>query len=244
MRTEHAPVLNLAKETYREKGCIGCHKFQGFDNQDELLVNARQQIQQLEDTRAQDELDIPRLNQAGDTTSNDVSRQLYQQATNLTVTVSDIDAQVEQLDEHSHDLLQEAKKVGPDLKEVRMKIHKEWIPYWLGHTKEFRPTTKMPQFRLQTDEIQAIAAFIWQSGLTGPALPKQTPGDAAHGKVLLESRGCLACHSVGEGSSLMAARSPQTSAASVKKTITITSYAGYIIRASAPRPTARSSIAT
>ena len=82
-------MLNLAKETYREKGCIGCHKFQGFDNQDEQLVNARQQIQQLEDTRAQYELDIPRLNKAGDrATSNDVSRQLYQQATNLTVTVS------------------------------------------------------------------------------------------------------------------------------------------------------------
>ena len=204
MRTEHAPVLNLAKETYREKGCIGCHKFQGFDNQDEQLVSARQQIQQLEDTRSQDELDIPRLNQAGDkATSNDVSRQLYQQATNLTVTVSGIDAQVQQLDMHSKDLQQEVKKVGPDLKEVRMKIHKEWIPYWLGHTHDFRPTTKMPQFRLQPDEIQAIAAFIWQSGLPGPALPKQTPGDAAHGKVLLESRGCLACHSVGEGSSMV-----------------------------------------
>ena len=36
--TEHAPVLNAAKQLYREKGCIGCHKFQGFDNQDELLV--------------------------------------------------------------------------------------------------------------------------------------------------------------------------------------------------------------
>ena len=57
-----------------------------------------------------------------------------------------------------------------------MKIHKEWIPYWLQHTHEFRPTTKMPQFRLQPDEVQAIAAFIWQSAITGPALPKQTHG--------------------------------------------------------------------
>ena len=36
----------------------------------------------------------------------------------------------------SHNLLQEIKKVGPDLKEVRMKIHKEWIPYWLAHTHD------------------------------------------------------------------------------------------------------------
>ena len=32
------PCSIAAKELYREKGCIGCHKFQGFDNQDELLV--------------------------------------------------------------------------------------------------------------------------------------------------------------------------------------------------------------
>ena len=57
--------------------------------------------------------------------------------------------------------------------------------------------------RLQPDEVQAIAAFIWQSALTGPALPKQTPGNAMHGKELLESRGCLGCHSVGEGSNTM-----------------------------------------
>ena len=99
--------------------------------------------------------------------------------------------------------MQEIKKVGPDLKEVRMKIHKEWIPYWMGHTRDFRPTTKMPQFRLQDDEIQAISAYIWQSAITGPELPKQTPGNAAHGKELFEERGCEACHSIGEGANLV-----------------------------------------
>jgi cytochrome c2 len=61
----------------------------------------------------------------------------------------------------------------------------------------------MPQFRLTQDEIKSISAFIWQQGLTGPALPHQQPGDAAHGKVLLESRGCLACHSIGEGDAMV-----------------------------------------
>jgi cytochrome c551/c552 len=202
--TEHAPVLNTAKQLYREKGCVGCHKFQGFDNQDELLVANRQRILQLESDMTADQLEIPRLNKLGDTaTNNDAANKFYADATNLTVTVSNMDAQEEQLEQRSHDLQQEIKKVGPDLKEVRMKIHKEWIPYWLQHTHEFRPTTKMPQFRLQQDEVQAIAAFIWQSGITGPALPKQTPGDAAHGKVLVESRGCLACHSVGEGTAMV-----------------------------------------
>ena len=30
-------------------------------------------------------------------------------------------------------------------------------------------------------------------------MPKRKPGNAAHGKELFETRGCLACHSIGEG---------------------------------------------
>ena len=204
MVTEHAPVLNHAKALYREKGCIGCHRFQGFDNQDEQLVSARQMITQLENQKQADALTIAQLNKKGDSASdNDAANAYYAQATNLTVTMSGRDAQIEQLETRSHNLLQEIKKVGPDLKEVRMKIHKEWIPYWIKHTHEFRPTTKMPQFRLQDDEIQAIAAYVWQSAITGPELPKQTPGNAAHGKELFEERGCEACHSIGEGANLV-----------------------------------------
>jgi len=204
MVTEHAPVLNHAKALYREKGCIGCHRFQGFDNQDEQLVSARQAISQLENQKQDDRLQIAELNKKGDSaTDNDAANRYYSQATNLTVTISSMDAQIEQLEQRSHNLLQEIKKVGPDLKEVRMKIHKEWIPYWLKHTHEFRPTTKMPQFRLQDDEIQAIAAYVWQSAITGPPLAKQTPGNAAHGKELFEARGCEACHSIGEGPNMV-----------------------------------------
>ena len=202
MVTEHAPVLNEGKQLYRQKGCIGCHRFQGFDNQDEQLVNARQTILQLAKTKADDELEIPRLQKLGDTAAdNATADKFYAQATNLTVEISRVDAQSESLEVHSHDLLQEIKKVGPDLKEARQKLRKEWIPYWIGHTTEFRPTTKMPQFRLSDDQIHAIAAFIWQDSLSGPPLEKQPAGNADHGKVLLESRGCLACHAIGEGAS-------------------------------------------
>ena len=83
-----------------------------------------------------------------------------------------MDSTTEALEQRSHDLLQEIKKVGPDLKEARQKLRKEWIPYWIGHTTEFRPTTKMPQFRISQDEIQAISAFIWQDSLTGPSARK------------------------------------------------------------------------
>jgi cytochrome c551/c552 len=204
MVTEHAPVLTRARELYRIKGCIGCHQYRGFDNQDEQLVSTRQQILQLAAEKSADQLEIARLNTQGDLAGdNDTATRFYQQATDLTVTISRMDARAEALEQSSHNLLREIKRVGPDLKEVRMKLHLEWIPYWIGHTRDFRPTTKMPQFRLQQDEIEAIAAFIWQSGLSGPALPKQAPGDPVKGKAALESRGCLACHSIGEDSDRM-----------------------------------------
>jgi len=202
MVTEHAPVLNEGKQLYRQRGCIGCHRFQGFDNQDEQLVNARQQILQLAKAKSDDLLTIPRLQKLADAApDNATADKLNSQATNLTVEISRMDARSESLEQQTHNLLQEIKKVGPDLKEARQKLRKEWIPYWIGHTTEFRPTTKMPQFRLSQDETQALAAFVWQAGLTGPPLDHQAPGNAAHGKELFEERGCLACHSMGEGSS-------------------------------------------
>ena len=63
--------------------------------------------------------------------------------------------------------MREVKKVGPSLKEVRMKLRKEWIPVWLKDPHAWREGTKMPTFRLDDDEIHAIAAFIWQSGVQG-----------------------------------------------------------------------------
>src|SRR5436305_25236 len=90
------------------------------------------------------------------------------------------------------------KKVGPDLKEVRAKLRPEWVPVWLKNPHAFRPATRMPRFRLDEDELPAVAAFIWQSGLDVKA-PSQPPGDPVKGKESFESRGCMGCHAVGEG---------------------------------------------
>jgi len=202
--TAMAPVLNQGKELFRLRGCIGCHKFQGFDDQGEQLLAATQSIRQLEKEKRDTEAEIPRVNRAADEApDNPTAQKLLARAINLTQSISTLDARLEQFDIKSRSLLREDKKVGPSLKEVRMKLRKEWVPYWIGHTRDFRPATKMPQFRLSDDEIKAISAFIWQSGVTGPALAKQPPGDAARGKASLETRGCLACHSIGEGKDMI-----------------------------------------
>ena len=46
---------------------------------------------------------------------------------------------MEQDDDRARSLVREIKKVGPSLKEVRMKIHKEWLPVWLKDPHAWRP---------------------------------------------------------------------------------------------------------
>jgi cytochrome c551/c552 len=203
MITEYAPLLNHGRELYRRNGCPACHVYEGFDHDDET-ANVRQLIAQLQNDKRANLRQIAELNQAGDRANdNKTANRDYQQATNLTMAVSNIDAQTDELQRRAGAFREVADKIGPDLSEVRMKLKKEWIPYWLAHTREYRPGTKMPQFNFRPGEMEAVAAFVWQAGLTGPALPKQAPGNPSRGKELFETRGCLGCHSIGEGEAKM-----------------------------------------
>jgi cytochrome c551/c552 len=199
--TQYAPVLNRGRYLFRVKGCVGCHKYDGFDDQATQLEATEHLIQDLERNKTNNVEQAKELNRRGDTAASNVEAQAdYAAATDLTVENARIDTHVAALETKAADLMQEVKKVGPNLKEIRMKLHQDWVPYWLAHTHTFEPNAQMPQFRLEPDEVEAISAFIWQDALTGPAPQKQAPGNADHGKQLFMERGCLACHSIGEGS--------------------------------------------
>ncbi|HEV3512960.1 MAG TPA: c-type cytochrome [Candidatus Sulfotelmatobacter sp.] len=192
-------VINDGKDLFRQRGCNGCHRFEGYDREPEDLNSIGQQIKQIETEKRNNLKQAAYLmKQADAAESNQEANQLNIQAVDLRVANSKLDGRLQQLDYQSHSLMQDMKKIGPNLKDVRLKLNKNWIPVWLKKPTDFRPTTKMPNFRLTDQQIQAISAFIWQSGLTDP-LPKHKPGNAAHGKELFETRGCLACHSIGEG---------------------------------------------
>ncbi len=105
-------------------------------------------------------------------------------------------------------------KVGPDLTHVADKMSPEFLAKWLADPKNFRPHTRMPSFFgvapgmtpemqvREADEIQAITAFLFQqSGLSAARNEPPIPaGDAARGKALVETIGCMACHAInGEG---------------------------------------------
>ena len=192
-------TINDGKDLFRQRGCMGCHRYEGYDKEPEDLNSVGQQIKQIETQKKENAKNTADLmKQADAAASNDEANALNTKAVDLRVANSRLDARLQQLDFQSHSLMQDQKKVGPNLKDARLKLNKNWIPVWLKKPSDFRPTTKMPNFRLSDHQIQAISAYIWQSGFTDE-LPKHKPGNAAHGQELFETRGCLACHSIGEG---------------------------------------------
>ncbi len=201
MVLDHSNVLEKGKQLFLHRGCWGCHAREKFDPEPAQIQLAQKNITALLEKKEANLREADRVQRQGDRApDNATAQKLYQQAENLRVSGSTIDSQVEQLNLQMKSLMTQQKKVGPILKEAQNKLRKEWIPVWIQNPDNFRPTTKMPRFRLERDEVRAISAFIWQSAIQNQKLPPQPPGDPVRGKQAFESRGCLACHSIGDGS--------------------------------------------
>jgi mono/diheme cytochrome c family protein len=208
-----APQLTLGKDLFQNRGCVGCHRSEGFDRESDALATARQQIIQIEENITANERESRQAKDAISNAADDAEAQmLAARSQSLVVTNSLLAAQIDQLNIQARYLMQDQKKVGPNLKDVRLKLAKEWIPEWLKDPQAFRPGTKMPTFwRLNADmahdaradeDRKAIAAYLWQEGTDG-RMPAQdrAKGNVANGKQLFETVGCMACHSIGDGES-------------------------------------------
>jgi cytochrome c2 len=211
--TQGADTLNLGRDLFSQRGCMGCHRYEGFDHEADALGVARQNISQLEDQITANQKQIRLDESPPEGTTDEDAQQMLAEAEGLKVSNSILAARVDQLNLQTKYLMQDQKKVGPNLKDVRLKLRKEWIPEWLKNPQGFRPGTKMPTFWRFADEadadgphmrdvdgkdqLEAIAAYLWQDGFEGQ-LPAQQRGNVGHGKELFESRGCLACHSIGD----------------------------------------------
>src|SRR5258705_11283605 len=211
--TQGAETLNLGRDLFSQRGCVGCHRYEGFDHEADSLGEPRQSISQVEDQITANEKQIRLDENPTEGTSDEEEQKMLAQSESLKVTNSILAARIDQLNLQSKYLMQDQKKVGPNLKDVRLKLRKEWVPQWLANPQGFRPGTKMPTFwrfaepmdtgmpplrdKDGQDQINAIAAYLWQDSFDGK-LPAQQRGDIAHGKDLFETRGCLACHSIGD----------------------------------------------
>ena len=213
--TQGAEVLNLGRDLFSERGCMGCHRYEGFDRETDALAGTRATITQLRDQIRANDKQIRELIATSESpeTPEEQVKPLLNQADSIRVTNSLLAARLDQLNLQSKYQMQDQKKVGPNLKDVRVKLRKEWVPVWLNDPQLFRPGTKMPTFwrfsapkenggdmrdKDHQDQIQAIAAYLWQESFDSK-LPTQNRGDAGKGKQLFETRGCLACHSIGDG---------------------------------------------
>ena len=208
--TQGADTLNLGKDLFYQRGCVGCHRMEAFDREADALTNARQTITQLQDQITANDRQARLDTEASANASDDVEVQrLLAHADSLRVANSQLAARIDELNVQTRYLQQDQKKVGPNLKDVRLKLRREWIPVWLKDPQAFRPGTKMPTFWRFTedgeegaDDLKAVAAYLWQNSFDGK-VPAQQQGDKNNGKTLFESRGCLACHSIGEEDSKM-----------------------------------------
>lgn len=199
--TQGASVLNDGKNLFNIRGCTGCHRYEGYDRETDALSGSRQQVKQLEMEKKEYQLAVEDLktdrgeDRARRLVPNGASLEINQLLAYVSQSVSTIDARIDELDRQAKYLMQDQKKVGPNLKEIKAKLRKEWIPGWLKDPQAFRPGTKMPSFRLEDNEIEAISAFIWQDALDVKVQP-QAQGNAENGKQLFKTIGCLACHSI------------------------------------------------
>ncbi len=213
--TQGADTLNRGRDLFSERGCVGCHRYEGFDRETDSLSATRQNISQLEDQITANQKQIRISESPPEGTTDEEAQKMLGQSEALKVTNSILAARIDQANLQSKYLMQDQKKIGPNLKDVKLKLRKEWIPIWLRDPQNFRPGTKMPTFwrfaetenqsgvardQDAEEQIQAISAYLWQESFTGK-LPDQSRGDAARGKELFETRGCLGCHSIGDAES-------------------------------------------
>ena len=197
--TPSGEVLNKGRELYMNKGCWGCHRFEGYDAESEELTLVRQEMRNLTATRDANAKEMRVSVELGDTSADGATAQFhYARAEEMRLTNTRLDAELHNLGIEEANLAREVKKFGPSLKEIKLKDVKEWLPVWIKNPHEFRPGSKMPVFRLLDEEVQQMSAYIWQNALDGE-LVQHPRGNSERGKELFETRGCLGCHSIGEG---------------------------------------------
>ena len=113
---------------------------------------------------------------------------------------------------HLVDGYEDLPRVGPYLRRISAKVDPAWLVRWVTNPHVYRPKTRMPNFMFSQDEAVAIAAYLLEASKpegtqwleTRPAPTGIDPTNqalVAHGKELVDTLGCRACHGIAPGES-------------------------------------------
>jgi mono/diheme cytochrome c family protein len=117
------------------------------------------------------------------------------------------------------------RKVGPSLRHLASKTDSGWVEHWTEEPKQFRPTTRMPQFfKLgnQQDEVAQKFNPVEIAGMTTYLLGKSQvlelmapqagyQPNAERGKEFFATKGCVACHTHADMAGVKADFGPELS---------------------------------
>jgi mono/diheme cytochrome c family protein len=95
---------------------------------------------------------------------------------------------------------------APRLESVGYKVRPDWLRSWLKQPKAYLPRSRMPNFRLQPDEIEALSAFLLSQRAVPPLDSSSVDwkkADPDQGRALFGEARCVTCHMIeGRGGTL------------------------------------------
>jgi len=92
-------------------------------------------------------------------------------------------------------------KVAPRLDKITSKVTTSWMYDWIKNPKNFRPDTRMPNFRMPDSELVAVTEYLKSvsTDIPGENWPRYRGiGDSRKGLELVKSVGCVGCHQIGD----------------------------------------------
>jgi mono/diheme cytochrome c family protein len=88
--------------------------------------------------------------------------------------------------------------IGPELTRIGSKVKPDWMATWLSDPKLYAPHTAMPRYRFNEKQLGLLAGFLQAKTdsdlLANVHLDAATKEQIAHGKALVNERGCASCH--------------------------------------------------
>ena len=114
---------------------------------------------------------------------------------------SKLDWRIEQLDFQSHSLMQDMKKVRAEPERRPAQAQQELDSGVAEEADGFPSDHQDAEFPAERPADPGDLGLYLAVGIYRIRCRNRRPGNAEHGKELFETRGCLACHSIGEGSS-------------------------------------------